>query len=715
MAACSHSSVFAQQTWLIGNRRSRACVSTYNVCFSVIVLYLLILGGVALRNKVPRFLRPSSILFFILLVIFAVLSFFFGEYRYPLLAVEALIILLLLIYTRRTAISHAKRLAEYMDSMTTGIDSASHLSLIRSPMAVAIISSRTSNVLWSNERFRLMTGAHEHTFEVNISDIVPSFSFDWLIEGKTESVSTVPIGDRTFKLYGNLVRTGSGNAEDLLATTYWVDVTDYESIRTEFYLSRPVYMIILFDNYEEILKGISERDKSALLSSIDAKIGTWTGEREGYLCKYDRDRYLYIFEERNLDDLLNDKFSVLTSVHECLGAGGVHASLSIGIGKDGRTPAEAARYAALAIEMALTRGGDQAVIKNHFNFEFFGGNSAETEKRSKVKTRVMANALGELITDSSSVFVMGHKFADFDAIGAAAGIFRIAASKNVPAYIISNPETTLSSALIDHLKQSPDYAEVFISHQDAMIRANSQSLLVVVDTSRPEETESPDFLMSMSRIAVIDHHRRAATYIDNATLSFHEPYASSTCELVTEIVQYLVDQNSVLRVEANALLMGIVLDTKTFAIHTGSRTFDAAAFLRRLGADTTEVKMLMQSDFQTAMARYALVHGAKIYHNTIAIALSPTAATRIVIAQAADELLNVAGVTASFVLSPNENGMFVSGRSIGSINVQLVLEQLGGGGNQSVAGARIESASIGEVERRLLTAIDNYLEENPFT
>jgi len=327
----------------------------------------------------------------------------------------------------------------------------------------------------------------------------------------------------------------------------------------------------------------------------------------------------------------------------------------------------------------------------------------------------MANALGELITDSAAVFVMGHKFADYDAVGAAAGIFRIAASRNVPAYIISNSETTLSDSLIEHLKQSPDYAEAFISPQEAMIKANSQSLLVVVDTSRPEETESPDFLMSMARIAVIDHHRRAATYIENATLSFHEPYASSACELVTEIVQYLVDQNSVLRVEANALLTGIVLDTKTFAIHTGSRTFDAAAFLRRLGADTTEVKLLMQSDFQTAMSRYALVYGAKIYHQGIAIARSAAAASRIVIAQAADELLNVAGVTASFVLAPIETGIFISGRSIGSLNVQIVLERLGGGGNQSVAGARIEGTPIEEVEQRLLETIDQYLEENPVT
>ncbi|MDR0447018.1 MAG: DHH family phosphoesterase [Oscillospiraceae bacterium] len=664
-------------------------------------------------NKLPRFLRPSMRLYFILLIIFAVVTFFFGSERHILAISEFAVIALLAIYTRVDNKKRADRLAQYLEAVTDGIDTAAESSLTRSPLPVVVFSTKSCNILWSNELFRAITDDRERMFEVRVSDLVPDFDSDWLRDGRLECPEPIALGDRLFKLYGSLARFGGARTDDFIATTYWVDVTAYERTRSEFYLSRPVYTIILLDNYEDLTKGVSEQEKSAVLSEIDAKIGEWTSGRDGYLCKYDRDRYLYVTEERHLDDLVGDKFKILEAVRECIGAGGVHATLSIGIGKDGKTPLESSRFASLAIEMALTRGGDQAVIKNHFNFEFFGGNSAEPEKRTKVKARVMANALGELIADSSSVFIMGHKNADFDAVGAAAGVRRIALSKSVPAYIVIDPDNTMSKALIEHLKSAEDYEDAFISVSDAMIKADSRSLLVVVDTSRPEETESQDLLLSLTRVAVIDHHRRAATYIENATVNFNEPYASSACELVTELLQYIVDQRAILRVEADALLTGIVLDTKTFAIRTGSRTFDAAAFLRRLGADTVDVKMLMQSDYSTAMARYELVRGAKIYHDGIAVASSDAAADRVVIAQSADELLNIAGVSASFVLAPNDGGIFISGRSIGNVNVQLILERLGGGGNQSIAGGRMEGVNASGALAALHSAIDEYLAENP--
>jgi c-di-AMP phosphodiesterase-like protein len=457
---------------------------------------------------------------------------------------------------------------------------------------------------------------------------------------------------------------------------------------------------------------MSEKDKSFLLSEIDDRVTSWSGDIGGYLCKYDRDRYIFLFEMRNLDGFIKDKFSVLDTVRECIGAGGICATLSIGIGKDGKTPVENYRFASLAIEMALSRGGDQAVIKDKFNFEFFGGHSAEVERRTKVKSRVMASALGELIADASSVFIMGHKKTDFDSIGAAAGICSIARARGKKVRIIVDESKTLAQSLIAHLRKAPEYEGVFISAQDAMIEADSRSLLVIVDTGRPEEVDSPEFLMSCTRVAVIDHHRRAVTYIENATLNYNEPYASSAAELVTEMMQYLVEQTAILRVEANALLAGIALDTKTFAIHTGSRTFDAAAFLRRLGADTVEVKMLMQSDFSTAMSRYDLVRSARLYRNGIAFVASEKPGTRVVIAQAADELLNIAGVTASFVMAPNDDGIFVSGRSIGDVNVQLILEKLGGGGNQSVAGATIRGTDMKTALQLLAGAVDQYITDS---
>jgi c-di-AMP phosphodiesterase-like protein len=430
--------------------------------------------------------------------------------------------------------------------------------------------------------------------------------------------------------------------------------------------------------------------------------------------KYNRDRYFYLFEERYYPGLIEDKFSLLDNIHECVGTGGIKATLSIGIGKDGKSPEENFHFANLALDMALSRGGDQAVVKDRFNFDFFGGHSAEVEKWTKVKSRVMSNALGELISDASQIFVMGHKNADLDTIGAAVGISRIAHARGKKTRIVVDPEHNMAEEFIEQLRAHEEYAQSFITGADAIIEADSRSLLVVVDTNRPEEVESETLLLSCNSIAVIDHHRRAATYIENATLNFHEPYASSASELVTEMLQYLVEQPSILKIEAEALLAGIVLDTKSFSIHTGSRTFDAAAFLRRAGAETADVKKLLQSDFTSAVKRYSIVKSAVMYKEGIAIAISDNQEGRIVIAQAADELLNIAGIGCSFVLSPHGEDTFISGRSIGNVNVQLVLEKLGGGGNQATAGAQVKGAAPAEAELRLKEAIDEFISEIPY-
>jgi len=668
-----------------------------------------------MKNKLPRFLRPSMRLYFILLVLFAVLTFVFGGKSARIVAAaEGGVIILVAVYTRFETRRRAERLVKYIESVTDDLGSASNSLLTQSPLPVAIFSGKSCNLLWANELFQHLTGNRERLFEISVTDLVPDFTADWLQEGKTECPRVIMVDDRKFKIYGALTQVEAGrSSDDLLATTYWVDVTEYHDKSSEYDASRPVFATILLDNYDDLLRGLTEREKSALVSDVDSHITSWASDRDGYLCKFDRDRFLYIFEERHYDELVDSLLSALEKVHACIGAGGLHATLSIGIGKDGLTPLETARNSSLALETALTRGGDQAVIKNDLDFLFIGGNSTETEKRTKVKSRVMATALAELISESSAVYVMGHKKADFDAVGSAAGIVRIAKNRGIPAFIVITPDDSYAEELIDHLKHEKDYADVFITPTDAMIRADRRSLLVVTDTSRPEETESQPLLESIPRIVVIDHHRRAATYISNAVLNFHEPYASSASELVTELLQHLVPQNAVLRVEADALLAGIVLDTKTFTIRTGSRTFDAAAYLRRLGADTVDVKRLMQSDIDTAMRRYSIVQTGDIYRDGIAIATSESPETRVIIAQAADELLNIAGIDASFVVAHNDDGIFISGRSIGNVNVQLILEKLGGGGNQSIAGVRIENTTIPDAITHLQQAIDEYLKENP--
>jgi c-di-AMP phosphodiesterase-like protein len=324
----------------------------------------------------------------------------------------------------------------------------------------------------------------------------------------------------------------------------------------------------------------------------------------------------------------------------------------------------------------------------------------------------MSGSLSELMRDASNILVMGHKHSDLDSIGAAVGVCCAARALGRTAKIVVEREDAMCLNLIERMETLPEDADAFISPQDAMLMANGSTLLVIVDTNRPEQVESESLLLSCNSIALIDHHRRASEYIQNAALSFHEPYASSACELVTELLEYIVDPSGILRFEAEALLSGIVLDTKNFTLRTGGRTFDAAAFLRRAGADTTEVKTLLQTDMNSAMARYALIQRAKIYKKGIAVAAADTVQSRIIAAQAADELLNIAGVNASFVVFQTDNSVDISARSIGDVNVQLIVEKLGGGGTKATAGAQLQGAEIRDVVRRLLAAIDEYLAEN---
>jgi len=419
-----------------------------------------------------------------------------------------------------------------------------------------------------------------------------------------------------------------------------------------------------------------------------------------------------MFEERFLDTIVNDNFSILELISTCTGSGGVQATLSIGIGKDGSSPQESYRFASLGIEMALSRGGNQAVVRNRYGFEFYGGRPQHVERRTKVKARVMASAFGELLGDASKIFVMSHKMADYDSVGSAIGVCCIARAKNKEARIVIDLETCIAENMVGIIRQLPEYADTFITVQEAIILADKKTLLVVTDTSRPSKVESESLLLSCNRVAVIDHHRRASEYIENAVLNFHEPYASSTSELVTEMMQYLVEREGIFREEAEALLAGIVLDTKGFTINTGSGTFEAAAYLKRAGADAAAVKRILQSDMGIATARYELLRSAQIYKPGIALAYSDDKQCRISIAQAADEMLGIKGVHTSFVVAKDGDIVYVSARSIGDINVQVVLENLGGGGSQATAGLQVKDKSVDEVVIELKHAIDVYLKKN---
>ena len=661
-----------------------------------------------MNRKISQLLQPGLHLYFICLFAFVVVTCFFNFY---VAVVEVVVVALLGLYSRRITRRHQREITKYLSNMSGNMETATKDTMVNAPLPMVIFRPESGDIIWTNDRFLQLAGEREHLFDAKLSAVAPGFDARWLMEGKTECPTEVVLGQRRFLVFGHLVRTGERGTTSFLANTYWVDVTDLCAARDSYRTSRPVAAVLLIDNYEDLMANLTENERSVIFSELNARLDTWSAETSGLLRKYDRDRYLFLFEEQHLERFVEKKFEILDMVHEVKSSAGITASLSIGIGKDGESFKELLQFANLSIEMALSRGGDQAVVRNRFTFEFYGGRAKETEKRTKVKSRVMANALSALLSDSSRIFIMGHKMPDNDAVGAAAGICAAARKRGVPAHIIQEPWNTPGQAIIERLAAAQEYRDCFISAQEGILLADSRSLVVVVDTNRPEQVQARDLLESCNRVAVIDHHRRAATYIEGAALNYHEPYASSASELVAELLQYIVEPADLLRVEAEALLAGIVLDTKNFTMRTGGRTFEAAAFLRRSGADTAEVKKLFQNDLEDTITKYSIIQNAKLYRENIAVAVADRQVGRVIAAQAADELLNIVGIDASFVIAPGGDMVNISGRSMGDINVQVILEKLGGGGNAAAAGGQVEDKSAEEVAAELARAIDQYLED----
>ena len=448
-----------------------------------------------------------------------------------------------------------------------------------------------------------------------------------------------------------------------------------------------------------------------LRTQINNLLTEWLAPAQGMICRYDRDHYLFLMEAGHLQSFQRRKFSILEEIRHIQSPNGVAATLSIGIGQGAETPSQLHEYASLALDMALSRGGDQVVIKNGTDFSFIGGRSKETERRTKVKSRVVATALAEILDVTGHVIVMGHKFPDLDVLGAAAGIAAMARKKNVPVNIIQAPSPYPAEAMAKRLNALPEYKNLFIPAEQARHLAGPNATVVVVDTNRPEQTQAPELLTSGAKIVVIDHHRRAASYIEKPSLSFQDPYASSASELVTELVQYNLDAGDLMRLEAEALLAGIVLDTKAFTMRTGSRTFETAAFLRKTGADTTEVKKFFQNNLEDTVAKFHIIQKAQTYRKSMAITWTDKKVGRAIAGQAADELLNIAGIDASFVLFPEDGQTYLSTRSSGKVNVQVISEMLGGGGNAATAGAQFPGKAVEEVLPLLKGAIDQYFEE----
>ena len=657
-----------------------------------------------MKKRLGRLLRPGVGIYFAVMALFCGASLVLGQYW--LAAAESAVTLVVFTVYMVNRKYRDRQLHKYIQSASNTLES---IGRGESPFPAVLVRLGDGGIIWTNSRFSELTGIADTMIEPQLEEVLPGFSTDWLASGKTECPQDVTLDGRRYRIYGTSIRA-EDNRGTMLGVLYLSDLTELYQIRDEYIRSRPVVSIILIDNYEELIKNLTESGISTLNAKLNEEINKWAEGYHGLLRKLERNRFLFIFEKRDLNRAVEDKFSLLESIHEITNPAGLQASISIGLGVDGENFDESYNFAALGIEMALSRGGDQAVIKDRFNFNFYGGRNREADYRSKVRSRVTSNSLMELIAQSSHVFIMGHKNADLDSLGAAVGINCLCRKRGRKASIVLDLENNASHKLIEQLVRVPEYQDIFISGQDALLMCDNRSILIVVDTNRPEQVEYKPLLEAISKICVVDHHRRAADYINPVVVNLHETYASSTAELVTELLQYAVETNDVLPIEAKALLAGICLDTKFFNVRTGERTFEAAAALRRMGADTTEVKMLLQNDFQDTLEKYEIIKAARLYRDEIAVAALEVPTTRVLAAQAADELLNISGITASFVLYPDEDVVIVSARSIGSANVQMILEPLGGGGNTATAGAQMRGVSVKDALDRLVASIDHYYE-----
>ncbi len=582
---------------------------------------------------------------------------------------------------------------------------------IRSPLPM-ITMNMQGDIWWYNTSFKKMTQS-DNILDVNIRSILPEIQIEDFPKDNTIMERDINIGDSSYTMYAELSQIDNKESKDYHYVVYFIDKTELIHLEKQIQDKRCIVGVICIDNYTEITQDVEEVKRPMLTALIDRKVHRWLEVEDVIVRKFERDKYMFIFSHELLSKIESTKFAILDDMRKTQMGNELPITMSIGIGENINSLAGSMDEARAALDLALGRGGDQAVIKNQDKYTFYGGKTKEVEKSTRVKARMKAYAFKELIEQSGDVIIMGHKNMDMDCLGAAMGVYRVAAMLGKRARIVLDEPTIAIEMLYNRIIASHEYEGLFITSQAAEQQLNRETLLVIVDVHRANYVEYPKLLEIAKKIVVFDHHRRSADYIDNAVLTYYESYISSTCEMIAEILQYVGEKVKLTNIEADALLAGITVDTKNFIFKTGVRTFEAAAFLRRNGADSTRVRMFFQSDMASYKARAAALKGAEIYKDTIAITnLEPDIENGfIVAAQTADELLNIRGITASFAMSQVGNVIAISARSHGDINVQVIMEMIGGGGHQTVAGVQFEGSTLQEVKEILKRVINEYFEE----
>ena len=609
-------------------------------------------------------------------------------------------------------------ISETLQDLTLSVDTAAKSSLINSPFPLIIMESN-GNIIWRSAKFI----SEFEGFDINLylNNLIDDIKLD--IKETEKDVSKekqiskhIELNDKHYEVLGKFVHSkkyDKKHDDKYMMMLYFIDETEMMKLKEEYKDSKSCVTIIMIDNYEETMQQLESEEKPQVTAEIDKYIYEWTDKSNGVLIKSDRDRYIYLFEQRYFEKVKQDKFSILDKVKDIQTKENVQITLSIAISNDGMTDKEKYRSAQAAMDVVLGRGGDQAVIRENEIYKFYGGRAQEVEKRTKVKARVVAHALENLIKDASKVMVMGHTNPDIDSMGSSMGIYRLAKSLDKKAYIIDSSETNTLQSFKNDLAKEPEYEDILITKEVAEENIDKETLVVVVDTHKTTYVEAPELLKRTDKIVIIDHHRRSADYIENATLTFQEVYASSAAELVTELLQYAEVRVDLKTIEAESLYAGIMMDTKNFTFKTGVRTFEAAAYLRRCGVNIIRVKKWFQSNLETFNKIAAIVKKAEIVNDTIAIATyeKKDKEASLICAKAADELLTISDITASFVMGKAGNKICISGRSIGDINVQIILEKLGGGGHITLAGAQVEGMTMEETKQELINRINEYFSE----
>ncbi|MCI9247221.1 MAG: phosphoesterase [Clostridia bacterium] len=617
--------------------------------------------------------------------------------------------ILVLLYTYWSDQKRQSELSEHLQELTFHVDKAAKNTMINSPFSLVIVET-DGNVVWKSNKFSQEFANID--IKNILNDLVKQIKLE--IENNPENPERdiqkeVEIGDKIYQILGKYTKA----KEKYMLTLYFLDNTEHIQIEQNYQDSQICVGVIMIDNFEEVNQRIEDEDKPVVKAKIEKSIYEWAASFEGLVVKSERDTFVCIFEQRYLAELEEGKFRILDTIKELELSDKIQITLSIAVSNEGESNYEKYKSAQAGLDIALGRGGDQAVVREDGKYTFFGGRTQEVEKLTKVKARIVSHALEELISEADKVMVMGHTNGDMDSMGASMGIYRLARTLEKEAYVIYNETGVNLQAFVETAKEEPEYTESIINKAEAISKITPETLLVVVDTHKVNYVEVPELLEETHKVVIIDHHRKSVDYIEDSILTFHEVYASSASELVTEILEYATKGIELTSIEAESLYAGIMMDTKNFTFKTGVRTFEAAAYLRKCGVDIIKVKKWFQSDLKTYNKISKIVEKAEMIEENIAVSIyeENDKDANLICAKAADELLTISDITASFVMGQVGDKICISGRSIGDINVQVILEKLGGGGHITLAGAQVENMTMEEAKQELIIRINEYFSE----